>query len=119
MLDDAQLSRPTNVRRQVFALACGASFLLYLHRYTWNFIGPKLEDDYHLTRTQVTFLFSLFYYTYAAGQIPSGVVIDRYGPHKYLSMIVVAWSAAMAVIGQTSNLLLLGVARLLFGAAQA
>lgn len=119
MTEDAPLARPTNVRRQVFALACGASFLLYLHRYTWNFVGPKLEDDYHLTNTQVTFLFSLFYYTYAAGQVPSGVVIDRFGPHKYLSLIVVAWSAALAVIGQTTHLVMLGLARLLFGAAQA
>ena len=118
-MPDDSIARPTNVRTRVFALACGASFLLYLHRYTWNFVGPKLEDDYHLTKTQVTFLFSLFYYTYAAGQIPSGVVIDRFGPHKYLSIIVVAWSAAMAVIGATSNLVLLGLSRLLFGAAQA
>ena len=117
--DDPTFSRPTVVRRRIFALSCGASFLLYLHRYTWNFVGPKLEDDYDLTNTQVTFLFSLFYYTYAAGQIPSGVVIDRFGPHRFLSMIVVAWSAAMVVIGQTSNLMLLGFSRLLFGAAQA
>ena len=117
--DKTDDSRPTNVRRQVFALACGASFLLYLHRYTWNFVGPKLEDEYNLTNTQVTFLASLFYYTYAIGQIPSGVVIDRFGPHKFLSAIVVAWSAAMVVIGQTSNFLLLGFSRLLFGAAQA
>ena len=117
--DPEPITQPTTVRYRVFALACGASFLLYLHRYTWNFVGPKLEDEYHLTNTQVTFLFSLFYYTYAGGQIPSGVVIDRFGPHRFLSAIVVAWSAAMVVIGQTSQFLLLGFSRLLFGAAQA
>ncbi len=119
MPEESEPNRPTAVRRQVYALACGASFLLYLHRYTWNFVGPKLGDDYHLNNAQVTFLFSLFYYTYATGQIPSGVVIDRSGPHKFLSVAMVAWSAALAVIGQTRNLVVLGLSRLLFGAAQA
>jgi sugar phosphate permease len=112
-------SRPTNVRWGVFALACGMSFLLYLHRYTWNIIGPKLQDEYGFSNTQAGFLFSLFYYTYAAGQIPSGVVVDRFGPHRFLSAIVVLWSISLAALGQTAMLWLLGTWRLLFGAAQA
>lgn len=119
MLDGDDSSRPTSIRWRVFALACGASFLLYLHRYTWNLVGPKLQEEYRLSNTQAGFLFSLFYYTYAGGQIPSGVVIDRFGPHKFLGMILLAWSAAIAAIGQTANLIVLGGARLLFGAAQA
>lgn len=111
--------RPSTVRWQVFGFACGASFLLYLHRYTWNIVGPKLQEEYGFSNTEAGFLFSLFYYTYAAGQIPSGVVADRYGPHAFLSVIIVAWSAAIMTIGQVRNLTLIGVARLLFGAAQA
>ena len=115
-LDDDQ-PRPTGVRWRVFALACGASFLLYLHRYTWNIVGPKLQDDFRLSNTEAGFLFSLFYYTYACGQIPSGVVIDRFGPHRFLTVIIVAWSVALAAIGQAAStfLLLLGFWRLVFG----
>ncbi len=112
-------SRPTNVRRRVFALACGASLLLYLHRYTWNLVGPEIQRDFGLTNTQSGFLFSLFYYTYAAGQVPSGVVIDRFGPHRFLATILVAWSAAIALIGRSATFWALGVLRLIFGAAQA
>ena len=32
--------RPTRVRGIIFALACGMSFVLYLHRYSWGFIKP-------------------------------------------------------------------------------
>ncbi len=119
-MDDAlDTPRPTNIRWRVFALACGASFLLYLHRYTWNLVGPQLQKDFGLTNTEAGFLFSLFYYTYAGGQIPSGVIIDRFGPHRFLAAIIAAWSGAIAIIGQTPVLGVLGVARLLFGAAQA
>jgi len=110
---------PTGVRWRVFALACGASFLLYLHRYSWNVVGPKLQAEFSFSHTQVAFLFSLFYYTYAAGQIPSGIVIDRFGPHRFLSFLILAWSIAVTAIAQTTNLFLLGLCRLVFGAAQA
>ena len=110
---------PSGVRWRVFALACGTSFLLYLHRYSWNIVGPELQSDFGLTNTQAGFLFSLFYYTYALVQIPAGVLSDRVGPHAVLSVSIVAWSLAIAGIGWTSNLVLLATCRLLFGAAQA
>ncbi|MEQ9408786.1 MAG: MFS transporter [Fuerstiella sp.] len=110
---------PTRIRWVIFALSCATSFLLYLHRYSWNIIGPKLQEEFAFTNTQAAFLFSLFYYTYASGQIPSGVVIDRFGPHRFLSAIIAAWSAALVGIAYTGNLLLLGFWRLMFGATQA
>ena len=109
----------TNIRWGIFALACGTSFLLYLHRYSWNIIGPKLQEEFSFSNTQIAFLFSLFYYTYAAGQIPSGIVIDRFGPHRFLTTIIAAWSLALTGIALTANMLLLGVCRLVFGATQA
>ncbi len=112
-------SRPTILRLRVFGLACGASFLLYLHRYTWNLVGPKIQEEFGFSNTQAGILFSLFYYTYAGGQIPSGLLVDRWGPHRFLSLIIAAWSAAIAAIGWTSDLVILGSLRLLFGAAQA
>lgn len=112
-------SRPTGVRWEVFALACGASFLLYLHRYTWNIVGPAVQHDFSLSNTEAGLLFSLFYWTYASGQIPSGVIIDRYGPHRFLSAIAFAWSLSLAALGTTSQLALLGLWRFIFGATQA
>jgi MFS transporter, ACS family, glucarate transporter len=119
MPEDVNRPRLSLLQWRVFALACGTSFLLYLHRYSWNIVGPRLQEDLGLSNTQAGFLFSLFYYTYAAAQIPAGVIIDRFGPHRFLSMAIVAWSAAIAAIGQSASLLFLGGSRLLFGAAQA
>ena len=45
--------RPTLVRWLMFALACGASWFLYLHRYTWNVIAPYLEQDFGLSKTEL------------------------------------------------------------------
>lgn len=113
------VQRPTAVRWEVFILACGASFLLYLHRYTWNIVGPAVQHDFELSNTQLGLLFSLFYWTYASGQIPSGIIIDRFGPHRFLSLIALAWSLSLAALGTTGQLVGLGLWRFIFGATQA
>lgn len=111
--------RPTNVRWLIFALACGTSFFLYLHRYTWNIVGPKLEEEFQFDNKTSGAVFSLFYWTYAGGQIPSGMVIDWFGPHLFLALAIVLWSLVTPLFGTTGNLTLLGLYRALFGAAQA
>ncbi|MFO0956623.1 MAG: MFS transporter [Isosphaeraceae bacterium] len=111
--------RPTSVRWRIFGLACGTSFLLYLHRYTWNLVGPELQQDHGLSNTQAQILFSLFYYTYATAQVPSGILIDRAGPHRFLSIGIVAWSLALGGLALAPALWMLGGFRLLFGLGQA
>lgn len=113
---DAGASR---IRWRIFALACGASWFLYLHRYAWNIVGPKLQEQYQFDHTTSGWIFALFYATYAAGQIPSGILIDRFGPHHFLSTIIIVWSLVLAGFAWTGNLIVLGLLRVIFGAAQA
>ena len=119
MAHDVNRPHLTPIQWRVFALACGTSFLLYVHRYSWNIVGPMLQKDFQLSNRESGFLFSLFYYTYAGAQIPAGVVIDRFGAHRFLSIAIVAWSVAIAAIGQSASTALIGGSRLLFGMAQA
>lgn len=116
---DVSSASPTNLRWLMFALACGTSWFLYLHRYAWNIVGPKIQETYQFDHTQSGFVFSLFYWTYAAGQIPSGVAIDLFGPHLFLGTSIILWSLALIGFGLTGNLPAIGGLRLLFGAAQA
>jgi ACS family glucarate transporter-like MFS transporter len=111
--------RPTRVRWLIFTLACGTSWFLYLHRYTWNFIRPELEKEYGFNNTQLEGIFTLFNFSYAAGQIPSGILCDFFGPHVFLALILVLWSLVLPTFGATGNLYALGSLRILFGAAQA
>lgn len=116
---DAPEESPTRIRWLMFALACGTSWFLYLHRYAWGIIGPEIKKTYGFSNTQTQFVFSLFYYTYAAGQIPSGVAIDYFGPHLFLGTSILLWSAALIGFGVTRSLPAIGALRLLFGVAQA
>jgi len=111
--------RPTHVHGIVFSLACLTSWFIYLHRYTWNLIGPELEREYGLSKTETGTLFSFFTPTYGVGQIPSGIVCDLIGPHYFLFAILILSSLILPCYAIARSLSSLAVVRLLFGAAQA
>ena len=111
--------RPTRVRWLIFVLGSGTSWFLYLHRYTWNFIRPELEKEFGFNNQQLEGLYSIFNLSYAAGQIPSGILCDFFGPHLFLAVIIVLWSLVLPMFGVAGGVYGLGGARLLFGAAQA
>lgn len=109
----------TYVRWLVFGLACSTSWMLYLHRYTWNIIRPELEREYKLSNTALEGIFTAFYAGYAFFQIPSGIACDLFGAHLFLGLIILAWSASLPLLGMSGNIYVLGGVRVLFGAAQA
>lgn len=109
--------QPSRVRWLVLALACGTSALLYLHRYTWNFIAPKLREEYGWSLDEVQFIYTFFNWTYGLGQIPSGLVLDRVGPRLFLGAAILLWTLAVPLQALRSQAGIL-VARLTLGAAQ-
>ena len=111
--------RPTRRRWTVLGVACAASWFLYLHRYTWNFVRPALRDEYDLSNKELSYIYNAFNFAYTAGQVPSGILCDFFGPHMFMVAIIVLWSVAMPSIGLTGNPWGLGAARALFGISQA
>ncbi len=106
-------------RRVIFALAATTSFLLYLHRYTWNLVRPELETTYGLSNTQLEALGSAFFFPYALGQVPGGILCDLFGPHLFLVAIILVWSLLLPLHGWVSNFWGLLAVRGGFGFAQA
>src|SRR5947209_4747849 len=111
---------PTRVRWLVFALACAASWLLYLHRYAWGVVRPALKaEDPGLSDLDLGWLDALFNLTYALGQVPGGLAADLRGPRAVLPALALLWSAALAGIGLARSFAQLALARAAFGLAQA
>ncbi len=112
--------RPTRVRWLIFALACAASWLLYLHRYSWGVIKPAfLREHPAITPTEAGWLDSAFQGAYAFGQVPGGVLGDYLGARLVLATIILLWSAAVVGVTWTGSLPRLFGLRSAFGLAQA
>lgn len=111
--------RPTSVRWLVFALGCAISWMLYLHRYTFGLIKPKLQEEFGWTPTQLGQLDAAFSSCYVLFQVPAGVLADVLGAHFFLGSIILAWSVALASVALAPDLVSMRLARAAFGAGQA
>ncbi len=114
------IERPSRTRWLIFALACGASWLLYLHRYSWGVIKPALKEEHStLTSVQLGWLDSAFSLTYAIGQIPGGLAADFWGPRIILSLLILLWSLTVAGLGLAVCFWSMMALMLAFGITQA
>jgi MFS transporter, ACS family, glucarate transporter len=112
--------RPSRVRWLIFAVACAASWFLYLHRYSWGIIKPSFRKDHpDLSDTDIGWLDSAFAATYALGQVPSGLAADLFGPRIVLTGLILFWSGAVVGVAWVAGFWRLFGVRAAFGLAQA
>lgn len=88
---------PTHFRRWVFAVACGTSWLLYLHRYLFALIKPELATQWDLGKDDLGLLDSAFSLAYTAFQIPLGIATDVFGAHLILGAMIATWSIGLGM----------------------
>lgn len=81
--------------------------------------APTLIKDQHISGTSLGILLSAFSWTYMVAQLPSGWLVDRFGPKTVLAITFVCWSLVTAATGLTTAFVALLVCRLLLGLFEA
>ncbi len=118
-------SRPTRVRYIVLLGLCLAAGLAYIHRLALGQAQTTIRAETGISENGIARAISLFFLTYALFQIPTGILVDRWGARRSLFLfgmfgaITVALSAGTLVAGATAGLAVLLVSRALMGIAQA
>ena len=107
-------------RRWGIALLLGVSVLInYFDRLNLSVAGPQLRTEFHLNALSLGFLFSAFNWSYAILQIPSGIILDRFGATRIGRIGIFLWGVASAITAMAGGYAGIFVARLLLGAAEA
>lgn len=109
----------TRVRHGVVAFTLALTAVAYLDRVCISTAAPAIRSELGLTDVQMGWVFSAFTIAYAAFEVPSGWLADRFGARLMLTRIVVWWSALTAATGWTTGFASLAVTRFLFGAGEA
>lgn len=110
--------RPTHFRWAVFVMACGTSWLLYLHRYIFALIKPELVREWDLGKDELGLLDSAFSIFYTGFQIPLGVATDVLGVHLMLTGMIVVWSIGLGMHAWAPSPRFLWSARAVLGVGQ-
>ena len=78
-----------------------------------------MQADLHITPAAWGWVGGIFVFAYAAFEIPTGSLADRYGPRRILTRIVLWWSVFTSLTGGASNFWALLAIRFSFGAGEA
>lgn len=116
-----QAVRATRGRRRVLILALISvgTIINYLDRAVLGIAAPLLTSDLGLGAAALGVVFSAFSWTYAAAQIPGGVLLDRYGTRIVYFLSVGFWSLFTMLQGAVGGLSSLLGCRLGLGLAEA
>ncbi len=95
------------------------SVLLYIDRACISAAKDPIAQTLGLTDSQMGWVLSIFALGYSLFQTPAGMLIDRLGPRRMLSLIVTCWSVFTTLTGAAWNFVSLLVIRFLFGAGEA
>jgi MFS family permease len=112
---DRQAASAADVAALFVTLAC-AYLLSQFFRNSIGVIAPDIAAEMNIPARDIGMLSSVFFFAFAAVQLPLGVALDRFGPKRCIlvcSAVVVA-SALMFAAGRTPGELV--AARIVMGA---
>lgn len=109
----------SRVRYRVLALAVLLAGITYLDRVCISLTAPAMMRDLHLSKVEMSLVFSAFTLAYGIFEIPTGWWGDRIGTRRVLTRIVIWWSSFTMFTAGAFNYASLLVIRFLFGAGEA
>ncbi len=93
------------------------SFILVLFfRLSTAVITDNLSNELGFTQLQISNIASLALYSYAIMQIPSGILIDKYGARKISSIGMIIGGIGSILFGFMNNIYLAYISRIMVGA---
>jgi sugar phosphate permease len=99
----------------VFLPFAAGYYLSYLFRTINALISGQLTSDLALGAADLGLLTSVYFLTFAAAQLPIGVMLDHYGPRRVQSALLLLAAIGAALFGASHGFVPLVLARALIG----
>jgi ACS family D-galactonate transporter-like MFS transporter len=114
-----ELAQRTRARFSILALLTVGTLINYLDRTVISVAAPFMTTELGLSPLAMGLVFSAFSWTYAAAQIPGGILLDRIGVRLTYFFSVTIWSTFTLLQGLTVGLWSLILCRMGLGVAEA
>lgn len=95
------------------------SVLLYIDRICISVAKDPIAFSLNFSDRQMGWVLSAFALGYALFQTPSGMLADRFGPHRILTAVVCFWSFFTGLTAAATNFIYMLIVRFLFGIGEA
>ncbi|ARB93822.1 MFS transporter [Legionella longbeachae] len=99
----------------VWGLGCLFYFYECLLQVSPSVMSHELMRDFSVTSQTLGILSGIYFYSYAAMQLPGGVLMDYFGPHRLLTLATIVCALSTIAFGMTDSFFMACVARLMIG----
>jgi len=106
-------------RRIMPTFICSLAALFYVYDYFIQVspavITEQLMREFAIGAPGLSFLGACFFYAYAIMQMPAGLLLDRFGARKLLSIAILISGCGVTLFAITSSFAIAGLARFMIG----
>jgi sugar phosphate permease len=102
-------------RAALWTLLAAGFLLVNFHRTATGVLADTLARTFDATAAELGLLHASFFYIYAGLQLPSGLVVDRYGPRRVGAVGLLVMTLGVAWFGTSGSLLTGFLSRALVG----
>ncbi|MFE6742643.1 MFS transporter [Streptomyces tubercidicus] len=98
----------------------GAAYVMsYVDRANLGYVAEPMSRDVGLTSAQLGLAAGLFFIGYVLVEVPSNLMLRRFGARKWITRILLSWGAVTAATAAVNSPFALYTARVLLGFAEA
>jgi MFS family permease len=108
-------------KRQLFlaSIMCTLAAMFYMYEFVLQ-VSPavmtnELMRDLNLNAASLGTMAAFYYYSYTPMQLPAGLLFDRFGPRRLITIAVLICAIGALLFGTTPNTLMASVGRLFMG----
>ena len=99
----------------IWGLAAAFFFVEYIARLAPSVMAPQLMEAFNIRALSLGALSAYFYYAYLSMQIPVGSLMDRFGPHRLLTVMAALCAGGCFLFAESSSLRMAELARFIIG----
>eukprot|EP00210_Caulerpa_lentillifera_P006328 g6044.t1 len=115
---DSRFRAVQKLKWRIAPLCAAITFIAYIDRGNLGTAPSKLCSALNLSHSEYAFAASLFSVGYVPAQIPSSILLKKFGAVRWLASIIVFWGVLTSLLAFVQNTTQLYVLRFLLGVAQ-
>jgi sugar phosphate permease len=116
----AAMNREKERRNKIITLSLlfGTQLFSFMIRVAFGVVAPTLMTLYHLSPKTMGYILSGWNWSYTAGLLLVGFIVDRFGPYIVLGIGSLVWGVSTIALPLSSAALPLFLMRMIFGLGQ-
>jgi sugar phosphate permease len=118
---DAGLEKQTvgRITRRLIPFLILCYFIAYLNRVNLSFASLQMNKQLGLSGAVYGFGAGLFFITYCVCEVPSNLLLHRFGARRWIARIMLSWGLCACAMAFVQGAVSFDAVRLLLGAAEA